>query len=83
MTMLLVIALRLILVHGANHEEISLSVDEVSSIRQVLSHRKEDDTFHKNVNCVIVMTNGRFIGVTEKCIDVIHLMSEAAKKEPQ
>jgi len=76
------VVLRLIFVHGPNNEEITLNVEEISSIRQVLHKDREDDYFHEEVHCVVIMTNGRFIGLREKCIDVIHLISEADKKTP-
>jgi hypothetical protein len=75
------VSLRLLLMHGANNEEIAINIGEISSIRQVLGTDEGDSYFHKEVKCVLVMTNGRFIGVREPCIEVIHKISDAAREK--
>jgi hypothetical protein len=69
------LALHLIIVHAPNGDEIELNTNEVSSLREP---RDAEGHYHKDVNCVIFMTNGRFISATESCKD-IHAMLEAAK----
>ena len=73
-------AFRLITVHGPGGEEITLNIDEISSIRQVLTGNEDDSAFHRNVKCVVVMSNGRFIGAKESCLDIVHLIAITDRK---
>ena len=69
-----------IFVHAAGGEEMGINVEEISSVRQIKHEKGEKDPwYHENVNCVIVMSNGKFIGVAERCLDVIHLIAESDK----
>ena len=67
-------ALLLIQIHGAGNEDISINIEEISSIRQVL---KGSTDMHENIRCVIVMSNGRTIGTREPCIEVIRQINKA------
>ena len=69
-----------ILVHGPGQLEVSVNTGEISSIRQVL-HGKDEQSglHHKDIKCLIVMTNGKFIGTTETCLDVIQLIANMGK----
>jgi hypothetical protein len=63
-----------ILVHGPDEQEIQLNVNEVSSVREprsVETHWKDE------VHCVVFMTNGKFVGITEECQQVIQKIKEA------
>jgi len=73
----IVLALHLILVHVPGGDEIQLNPVEVSSIRDP---RDIPGHFAKDVHCVIVMTNGKFIGAVEDC-HTVKFMIEAATEE--
>jgi len=75
--MMMLIAAVFFLVHSPGGSEVGLNAAEISSIRQ----RAEMPDQHEDVRCVIVMTNGLSIGVTETCPDVIRLLVEAEKKQ--
>jgi uncharacterized protein YlzI (FlbEa/FlbD family) len=74
--MLTLIAAVFVLVHSPGGNDVALNTAEISSIRQ----RSEMPDQHKDVRCVIVMTNGLSIGVTETCREVVHAIAEADKK---
>ena len=78
MKWLILILLRLVLVHAPNGDEIEINPNEISSIRE--PREAGDTAFHKGVRCVLVMTNGRFIGTAEDC-RTVKFMVEAAEKE--
>jgi hypothetical protein len=53
-----------VIVHAADGEIVQLNINEISSIRQppdVQGH------FAKGTNCIIVMTNGKFVLTREPC----------------
>jgi len=78
MKWLILILLRLVLIHAPNGDEIEINPNEISSIRE--PREAGDMAFHRGVRCVLVMTNGRFIGATEDC-RTVKFMVEAAEKE--
>ena len=75
----IVLALHLILVHVPGGDEIQLNPAEVSSIRDP---RDIPGHFAKDVHCVIVMTNGKFIGAVEDC-RTVRMMVEMATENKQ
>jgi hypothetical protein len=84
---MIIVALRLwlaagalfISVHAPDDQQIFINVTEISSIRQ--PRDTENQHFQKDVNCVIVMNNGKFIGTIESCLDIIRLIAEISKDE--
>ena len=78
MKWLILILLRLVLIHAPNGDEIEINPNEISSIRE--PREVGDAAFHKGVRCVLVMTNGRFIGTAEDC-RTVKFMVETAEKE--
>jgi len=73
---ILLVEAHFILVHAPGGVDVSLNVEEISSIRKIAETGQHH---HKDVRCVVVMTNGRFIGVVEPCVDVIKLIAEVKK----
>ena len=69
----IVAALYLILVHGPNGQDIEINITEISSIRQIKKDTSgtSADHFARGVNCIVIMTNGKFIGVIETCPEVV------------
>jgi len=61
-------ALRLIVLHGADHQPIAINEDEISSLR--VPGEADVGNYAESVKCVVIMTNGKFIGVTETCREV-------------
>jgi len=70
------LALHFIIVHAPNGDEIGLNASEISSLREP---RDAEGHWHKDVNCVIVMTNGRFISTAETCKRIAEMVKEAEK----
>jgi hypothetical protein len=73
--------LYLILVHGPGGQEIEINVREISSIRQV--RETADMHFSKDVRCIVIMTNGKFIGVTEECRTVVNKIAKLDEPDPE
>ena len=55
-------------VHGPDGQKIDLNINEVSSVREI--RESEAEHFNKNVNCIVFMTNGKFIGTIESCTQI-------------
>jgi len=69
-------AVHFITLHGPTGQEITVNVVEISSITQ---RRDAQGHFDDDVRCIVTMTNGKWHGVVEPCIDVIKLIAEADK----
>jgi hypothetical protein len=67
-------------VHAPDGKELVLNVGEISSIRQPQEQAEAQTHFAKGTQCVLVMTNGRFIGTTETCKEVIKAIAVAEKE---
>jgi hypothetical protein len=72
----IILALKLIILHGPNGQEIDINPHEVSSIRDTTA--TTEGHFGKGVKCLLFMTNGKVNGVVEHCDDVRTLI-EAEK----
>ena len=70
------VALHLIFVHGPGNQRIGLNVDEISSIREP---RDSEGHFSSDISCVVFMTNGKWVGVTETCEDVLTKIEHSGK----
>ena len=66
-------ALQLIFVHGPDGQRIELNVDQISSIREP---REREGHFAREVQCLVFMTNGKWIGVIETCDEVLAKIRE-------
>jgi hypothetical protein len=75
----LLIASHFITAHTPDGEEVSLNTAEISSIRQPQDAATSVDHFAKGTKCVVVMTNGKFIALTDTCIDIIKRIAEIEK----
>jgi hypothetical protein len=67
--------LHLIVVHGPDNQTIELNVNEISSIREIRD--VEEAHYAKDANCIVFMTNGKFIGTREECVEVVRKVKEA------
>jgi hypothetical protein len=77
MRWLILIMLRLVLVHVPGGDELELNPHEVSSIREP---KDVQEHFQRDVHCIIVMTNGKFIGAVEDC-RTVKMMIEMATED--
>jgi hypothetical protein len=68
----LLIAVRLILLHGPGAQAIELNVDQITSIAE-----PREGKFHEGVKCLLHMVNGKFIGVVEECREVVRKIEES------
>ena len=69
-------ALPFIFVHGPGNQRIELNVNEISSIREP---RDSEGHFSSEISCVVFMTNGKWVGVTETCEDVLTKIEQSGK----
>jgi len=76
LTMLIV--LRLIVLHGADHQPIAINEDEISSLRAP-AEAEHGGEYAPGIRCVVVMTNGKFIGVTETCSEIFRKTKEQGR----
>jgi hypothetical protein len=74
MTLAELFALSLIALHGPGGHEIDINPNEVSSIRD--TSIVTEGHFSKDIKCLLFMTNGKVIGVTESCKEVLRLIEE-------
>jgi len=65
-----------IIVHGPDDHVIAINAQEISSIRQ----REPIDSFDPDVKCILVMTNGKWHGVVETCLQVMQLISDKSRE---
>jgi len=66
-------ALLLIAVHGPDKQKIAVNVMDISSIREP---RKSEGHFSSQVGCLIFMTGGKWLGVTETCAQVVEMIEQ-------
>jgi hypothetical protein len=74
------VAIHFILVHAPDKQVIHLAIDEISSIRQ--PRDTEGAHFQKDIQCVVVMNNGKFIGTVETCLEIIKKIAEFTGDKP-
>lgn len=58
------VAMEFVIVHGPNGQEISINANHISSVRRPLDSESHGTA---GMKCVVVMTNGKFIGTLETC----------------
>ena len=57
-----------IVLHGADHQPVAINAAEISSLR--VPGETEIGNYAAHVKCVVIMTNGKFIGVIETCREI-------------
>lgn len=72
----LVAVFQLILLHDPTQSEIEVAVNKISSLRTP----QKKGLLHEDIHCVLHMTNGNFISVTESCRRVHQLILEGVKE---
>jgi hypothetical protein len=72
--LLLLAEIQFVFVHGPDGQEININVAEISSIRQ--PRENSESHFAKGTNCLVFMTNGKFIATTELCLDIIKQIAD-------
>lgn len=73
----IILAIHLITLHGPSGQVIEINPNEISSVRTPLPGKFH----HKEVRCVITMTNGNFNAVIETCDEVNRLLGNAEGQE--
>jgi hypothetical protein len=73
----LLAAVQLLFVHGPDGQMLELNIDQISSIREP---RATEGHFHKDVKCIIIMSNNRLVAIVETCNDVLNYL-QAQKLE--
>ena len=65
----LVVAIALVQLTGPDgHQRIDINPDEVTSVRE--THSAREGLLTHGTRCVIVMTSGKFVAVSNDCADV-------------
>jgi hypothetical protein len=72
--------IQLLLVHGPGGQEIRINVAEITSIRQV--REKGDSHFAPDVHCLIFVDSGRFVAVTESCLQIVDMIAQMGAPAP-
>jgi len=67
------IALALVRLHGPNGREIDVNPMEIASLRAPLDIKSH---WAEGVNCIVVMSSGRFNAVSETCDEVRELVGK-------
>jgi uncharacterized protein YlzI (FlbEa/FlbD family) len=70
----LLLALHLIFVHGVDGQEIEVNVEQISTIREP---RDTEGHFAKEIQCLLFMTSGKFVAITESCQTVVTKIKES------
>ena len=76
--MLYGIAIMLIVLHGLDGREITISVDEVTSLHGRVPG-KANKLFTDGVNCIVNMSDGQSLSVVETCMDVRDAMLKSGR----
>ena len=69
------LAIVLVSLHGPSGARVDINAAEVTSINEI---HGQTENFVKGTHCVVVMSNGRFIGVREECDEVRDKMRGSA-----
>lgn len=72
-------AVHFLLLHTPGEGEMAINVEEISSIRRV--HDFEEKSYGKDVNCIVIMTNGKAIGTSDECKDIIRQIFEMSPRD--
>ena len=67
-------AFHLIQLHGPGGQEIDVNPHEISSLRDPSSD--PEGHFAKGIRCIVFMTNGKALGITEDCDTVRKIVEE-------
>ena len=71
-----ILAYKLLVLHGAGGHEIDINPNEISSVRDPFN--LSEGHVAKDIRCLLFMTNGKVIGVTEDC-HTVKMMIEMEK----
>jgi len=74
-TLILFLAYHLILLHGPGGHEIDVNPHEVSSLRD--PSVVYEGHFAKGTKCLVFMSNGKVVAISEECEEVKKMIEEA------
>ena len=66
----------MMLLHGADNQAYYVNIDQVTSLRAPMPVDLQK-SFAPGTNCIVVMTNAKFLAVTETCEQVYQLIQSA------
>lgn len=72
------VVLILLMLHGPDGREIDVSVDEITSLHCKLPE-VPNKLFAEGVNTIINLTDGKYVSVSEPCIEVRARIEEAQR----
>jgi hypothetical protein len=76
MITVLLVAAKLIGVHSLDGHEIAISPQQVTSLRAARPH-KPNELVAPHVHCLVGLTDGKFVSVTESCAEVREMLENA------
>lgn len=74
---LIITSVSFVSLHGPGGQGVFLNVEEISSVRE---NAEGDASYHEDIHCVVIMTNGKAIGIAEACVEVLKLAEDAQRK---
>jgi len=75
LAIILALHIHFIDVHGPDNQLIKLNAEEISSVREVRD--TEEGHFGKDVECIVFMSNGKFVGTRETCPKILDLIEKS------
>ena len=70
------VVLHLVMLHTVDGHEVAISADQVTSLHAA-KEDQDNKFFADSVNCVVGLTDGKFVSTAEKCSEVKQLLEEA------
>jgi hypothetical protein len=74
------IAMLLIALHGPDGHDISINLDEITSVHCKIPGSKGSGAFAAGANAVINTTDGKFVSIRETCEELKAIILEAEKR---
>lgn len=80
---MVVIAIVMILIalHGPDGHDISISLDEITSVHCKLPGTKDGGTFAHGANTIVNTTDGKFVSIRETCAELKDIIEEAERRK--
>jgi hypothetical protein len=80
MAVMLILAVVLISLHAPNGDRIDINPDTITSMHGRVPQRKGDAALMaKEIECLINLSDGKYVSVVEKCDEVRELIKGASK----
>jgi hypothetical protein len=75
------IAVLLIALHGPDGHDISINLDEITSVHCKIPGSKPTGAFAAGANAIINTTDGKFVSISETCEELKTIIQEAERRK--